>query len=1016
MGDNLPLIPEKESLCADVRPLLRAVFRELDYLPPLTTELPVPVAAHHLSSAPLADADHWIEKYNSECSEISRREAELKQQQARRVAREPLPNIHAPAPPRAPPPAPRWRLRPGLIERHHLVPTLQQNAARDGSLWIKNILATSSGDVSVARRRRSPRAPPPPRLAAGDDYHTVQTLSIGALEPRPPPAPAAPPAPAPPPDYIVCVPPQLDFVNFTVGHLHTQRVRLVNVSKFEIRLSVRPPARRELDVQLCGPRGLTVTSGAAAELRVHFRPSDVRLVRDELRVRVSMGRDFVVPIACYMQPPVLNILIPSVTSSLLSCSPGVERDEATGGVGAAGDVLELGARLLGDVHCARVLLHCDAEHASFFLLTEDAWLSYTLDCLSLGGSVVAGEFVVWPAWWGGGGAVRGCAWCRARAPGLHAAALRALSSTAVARPLHLLADVLLFRQDHLTILAHDKDYDICGEGEPACEYYVQLGTAFPRRALAATVQLVNHSPVVYSYYWSVRPWGECSCWTEDAASDAAMCDAALDARDEAQENRSAWERRGESAALVLVEPARGAILPRATCALHVRVPDVGARLGLQRAVLMLILKGIPRESFPPDYEPMIVSTEEVETESIPGVESERREVCEVVCAQMEVWWDVVPLRFVLLPPVVPLHHSRRRESVSVELTATQLFGVCGARVAWRTPTRVPPPAPLQLAPAQHCSVALAYPLPGLPNHFPETDLITLVAENAEWQAQCVVRRQCSTRHPSLRPARAWLGVVPPAARMHHALKLHNDTHEKIWWWAEAFRWWGENEPSRACRGRLPCERCQERACTCALLRPATGALAHDHAAEICYDVNAPERDGCVATLVRVRRPGADVAHAGSGTGDSARAALVAYRVLAPRLVLRVLPCNDDTHTDDCTCFAAECGAEGGARGAALLRPRAALALGRRTCYRLRLTNITPLPTAVHFDNNTEDSEVLKVKFNPSEFRVRPYAEVEVRVSLLHTLYTAYCQRSEEDTIIIPDDPGQTVLAKIDQKG
>lgn len=43
------------------------------------------------------------------------------------------------------------------------------------------------------------------------------------------------------------------------------------------------------------------------------------------------------------------------------------------------------------------------------------------------------------------------------------------------------------------------------------------------------------------------------------------------------------------------------------------------------------------------------------------------------------------------------------------------------------------------------------------------------------------------------------------------------------------------------------------------------------------------------------------------------------------------------------------GDAGGARGTATLRPQRALTLGRRTCYRLRLTNITPLPTAVHFD-------------------------------------------------------------------
>lgn len=45
------------------------------------------------------------------------------------------------------------------------------------------------------------------------------------------------------------------------------------------------------------------------------------------------------------------------------------------------------------------------------------------------------------------------------------------------------------------------------------------------------------------------------------------------------------------------------------------------------------------------------------------------------------------------------------------------------------------------------------------------------------------------------------------------------------------------------------------------------------------------------------------------------------------------------------------GAARSARGSATLRPARALTLGRRTCYRLRLTNITPLPTAVHFDTD-----------------------------------------------------------------
>lgn len=44
----------------------------------------------------------------------------------------------------------------------------------------------------------------------------------------------------------------------------------------------------------------------------------------------------------------------------------------------------------------------------------------------------------------------------------------------------------------------------------------------------------------------------------------------------------------------------------------------------------LILKDIPKESFHPDYEPMIVSTEEVLSEAIPGVEV-------TLCVQLGYW-------------------------------------------------------------------------------------------------------------------------------------------------------------------------------------------------------------------------------------------------------------------------------------------------------------------------------------------------------------------------------------------
>ncbi|KAH9630952.1 hypothetical protein HF086_013491 [Spodoptera exigua] len=128
----------------------------------------------------------------------------------------------------------------------------------------------------------------------------------------------------------------------------------------------------------------------------------------------------------------------------------------------------------------------------------------------------------------------------------------------------------------------------------SCEYYVQLGTAFPHRSLAAALQLVNRSPVAYSYYWSVRPWGLCSCWEEEEQSAGSLrsgdcserlCPGAKESRANA-DGEPERVQRAEAARLVRVQAAGGELLPRSSCSAHVHVPDVGARLGVQRAVLM----------------------------------------------------------------------------------------------------------------------------------------------------------------------------------------------------------------------------------------------------------------------------------------------------------------------------------------------------------------------------------------------------------------------------------------------
>lgn len=50
-----------------------------------------------------------------------------------------------------------------------------------------------------------------------------------------------------------------------------------------------------------------------------------------------------------------------------------------------------------------------------------------------------------------------------------------------------------------------------------------------------------------------------------------------------------YASRSENVQLVRVEPARGQVPPRSACVPLVLVPDVGARLGVQRAVLMSVL-------------------------------------------------------------------------------------------------------------------------------------------------------------------------------------------------------------------------------------------------------------------------------------------------------------------------------------------------------------------------------------------------------------------------------------------
>ncbi|XP_047991500.1 uncharacterized protein LOC125230405 [Leguminivora glycinivorella] len=773
------------------------------------------------------------------------------------------------------------------------------------SLWVQNVLNRSSTDVIHKDKPADTRLHKPLKTI-GLDEHSRQTYSVGELTVRKTPAPLVEII-KPVPEYVFCLPEQIRFINFTLGHTYTQHLRLINVSKFEVRLSVSLPKRSELKVELSGPRGLRLTAGSETELLIHFHPNDVRAFHDQLRIRTSLGKGLLVPIACYMEPPELHMFVqkmntPAFTSTDLMAFKMSENK---------GNIVDLGAKLLGDQHYASLVLQCNAAHASFFLLTEDAWI------------------------------------------------------------------------DH-DIQAHEKDYDINSEDDPDCEYYVNLGTAFPNRSLSTTIQIVNHSPLSYSFTWKFRPWGICTCWQEHLASRSVLEEqeeASIQLCPGAQAAKGAnqkLEEPEENTRRVRLEPDRASVLERSACTVRVHVPDVGAELGTHRTVLQLILESIPIESFKQEYQPNVLCTR-VADDVGPDGKVWSRVVCDIVQADIEVWWHVVPVRFVIDPPVLPIIHSRRVKAVPVSFCATQIYGVDDISTLWYSTPPMVLPSGLELSPLRSIRAQMLLPLPMLPNEYPEKDIITLKTATDEWYVNCHVTRACTTRHPALAPARHWLGVVVPGAKMHTKMEIYNNTHQDICWWATPYRWTGENPPNKACAlEERTCDVCLERACTCSLLRPSRGSLDQDKRCRIEYNVYAPMTDCIVATLVKLNRTAPDTARIPNAPACDARATLLAYRVVAPRLVLEVFPCGGDKKGD---CRACDLDMTNKTGGCALLRPSRALTPCCCSCYKLRITNTTPIATTVRWEAPLGGEEFLKVKFLPNDFEIGSYNDKVISIIL-----------------------------------
>lgn len=100
---------------------------------------------------------------------------------------------------------------------------------------------------------------------------------------------------------------------------------------------------------------------------------------------------------------------------------------------------------------------------------------------------------------------------------------------------------------------------------------------------------------------------------------------------------------------------------------------------------------------------------------------QERIVCDVVSCQLEVWWEVVPLRFVVHPSVVELPHSRRVAEVTAAVCGVQLWGASGITARWTGLAQLAPE--LHLSPTHPVPAQLRLTLQPQADHYPVEDII-----------------------------------------------------------------------------------------------------------------------------------------------------------------------------------------------------------------------------------------------------------------------------------------------------
>ncbi|KAG7310179.1 hypothetical protein JYU34_004731 [Plutella xylostella] len=279
------------------------------------------------------------------------------------------------------------------------------------------------------------------------------------------------------------------------------------------------------------------------------------------------------------------------------------------------------------------------------------------------------------------------------------------------------------------------------------------------------------------------------------------------------------------------------------------------------------------------------------------------------------------------------------------------------------------------------------PLP--PHDGIETDVVTCSTTDGEYFASMHIERRSKQRHPRLTPATTWLGVLPPGSDVTASLKAYNDTFEQIYFRANYIHWTAsEEDDAIECPG-VRCSVCHQHSCRCTTLLPTAGRLPIGSSKELKFHTPAGTTPGADLWLVSLQRCIADSAYPLQEAPINGRAAVIGARIVAPQLSLHVeaaplqkAPITKCSAGDVCHCCLPEPLILDGDVSAGLVRPTEPLVQGRIVYCRLKVINLTPIPTRLHWEPDPDKDNPVKVTFKPNEEDISGYGQAEIEVELL----------------------------------